>query len=579
MTKADPLPESTSILLRHIKASMTDGKRLKVALMGPNGSGKTRLLKALSDHLGNTATAGNIKKTYISVAQRIGLKQELFVGMHGQAPGPLGDPKDTADLRAQRELGAAMQLPGGNDISLREALGRYIARAFETSQREREEEGRRYVTWARNGKVGLEPALSAEPNSAFRTLILEVLGYDVSVKHEILPIPEVGVNNTKIEISFIKDGRNIGIVDLSDGEHQLLLMLVLLLSEGAEKHVVLVDEPELFLHDRRAVEVWSRIERALPTATFVYATHSLTFATRPEIDAIFTIGQEQCIARFDPEQGLTDSVVRDTIDARILLLRSGKPVIFCEDDAHVELLKGLLGPVVQIQKQNSFSGVRAAVKGNWTRDAMAVQPLLCCGVVDRDARSEEQILDLRANGVFALPFFDSEATMLHPLVVKQWLSGGVGACFDEGGYIAVLRQAATALETKSLHLFIGQYDYKGLANRICNSADSAEQALGDIVAAFDISLTEQYQAFRDDLRKIIVSGSYEAILARISGKALLRQALPDLSGRLGLKNAPQKFAWPENPRTAADLCEALRSVPELIELRDSILVHLNIPAA
>lgn len=85
---------------------------------------------------------------------------------------------------------------------------------------------------------------------------------------------------------------------LSDGERQVLAMLADVAAHSNPRGVILVDEPELNLEPTLACRLWDAIEDGLPDAIFVYATHSLSFALRQNVEKVIVLrgGQQPAIA-------------------------------------------------------------------------------------------------------------------------------------------------------------------------------------------------------------------------------------------------------------------------------------------
>lgn len=63
--------------------------------------------------------------------------------------------------------------------------------------------------------------------------------------------------------------------EMSDGERTVLYMAARVLT--SEHPVILVDEPELHMHSRLAVQFWDEAEKLRPDCRFVYVTHDLNF--------------------------------------------------------------------------------------------------------------------------------------------------------------------------------------------------------------------------------------------------------------------------------------------------------------
>jgi energy-coupling factor transporter ATP-binding protein EcfA2 len=79
---------------------------------------------------------------------------------------------------------------------------------------------------------------------------------------------------------------------LSDGEKQVFSLMADMLQLEDEYSVVVVDEPELNLHPELAERLWTLLECEYQDKRFVYATHSIQFALRAQVDALYVISSD-----------------------------------------------------------------------------------------------------------------------------------------------------------------------------------------------------------------------------------------------------------------------------------------------
>ena len=157
---------------------------------------------------------------------------------------------------------------------------------------------------------------------------------DVTVKKWQTVFPKNKVLRENGKLMFTSEGYDdkYSSLRLSDGEKSVLYYI------GAVQYampdaVILVDDPETFIHSSIMRTLWNVLEQMRPVCTFIYNTHDVEFASS-RID-------NQCVwvKEFDPEAVAWDYEVmtssRELDTALFDLLGSRKPVLFIEgDDKH-----------------------------------------------------------------------------------------------------------------------------------------------------------------------------------------------------------------------------------------------------
>lgn len=89
--------------------------------------------------------------------------------------------------------------------------------------------------------------------------------------------------------------------NMSDGERSALYLAAKVLT--AEHSKILIDEPELHLHSRLAIEFWSALEELRTDCRFVYITHDLNFALSRHDGVILTIQADGTLRNVGNEFG------------------------------------------------------------------------------------------------------------------------------------------------------------------------------------------------------------------------------------------------------------------------------------
>ncbi len=200
---------------------------------------------------------------------------------------------------------------------------------------------------------------------------------------------------------------------LSDGEKQVLVMLADLVVLHKEQSIFLVDEPELNLHPQLAEKLWSLLENNYPESVFIYASHSLSFALREEVDAVFFIGLGQ-IARDDLLQNRLD--VGPFLGSIPGIVGRTKCLFVEGNDKSLDspLYKWITGfPDLSILPVPGSKEVLAAASrsGIWHNIAPSMK---VAGVIDRDFQAG---LGCSVSNVHVLDFHEIESYLCQPELV------------------------------------------------------------------------------------------------------------------------------------------------------------------
>jgi hypothetical protein len=549
------------------------GPRL-MAVVGPNGAGKSYLLQCIAARAHDGPAKPPI--IYLDLAGRAA-RPKGFV-----APNDLSTPQitlpggpETSEERARRRLKATLaQAAGMSAPNLHGALAKYFAEATRDRQDEIERENRQAAAWWRGGKVGPEPQRAPDPAWKFIEIAKDVLGYDLQIS----PRAEQRPHNGTIEtvLSFEIFGHQASVGAFSDGEFQILLLIALLLIAENSSGLILVDEPELFLNERRAVDIWSTIEAAFPHSVFIYATHSLTFATRPEMGALYALERYKKLEAVSAEGTLPDHLMRELVGARVQLLRDERPAVFCEDATQKKLLDPLLGPEVNIVVVGPTGLVRSAVGGEGAWSLLSHGDRRVCGVIDRDTRDDAACSTLADRGVFALPAYDSEAVILLPEVIGPWITQISERPFDQNAYLALLRTRAAQLKYQMRNCYIDQLKYEdGGSLNIEFDFDDAGATQPQIT--YKPEVEAKLNAWASRLVAALSAGDAEELLTMIKGKALWNAHFPRaLHQKFGVHLPPKAGEFLSNMAMDPGLTARLRSHAGLSALRSRVLNRLGL---
>ena len=224
--------------------------------------------------------------------------------------------------------------------------------------------------------------------------------FDTTVKkwQEVFPRNKVLRENGRVLFSTEGHTDKYTSLRLSEGEKSVLYYIGAVLYAMPDA-VILVDDPEMFMHSSITQTLWNVIEEMRPDCTFIYNTHDVEFASSRV--------ENQCVwvKSFDPEHLLWDYEVAPSSDqfgdALIYeLLGSRKPVLFVEGDEVHSIdarLYPLIFPEFTVKPLGSCEKVIEAVRS--FRDLKVFHHLDSRGIVDRDRRNDDEVAYLRGKDI------------------------------------------------------------------------------------------------------------------------------------------------------------------------------------
>ena len=199
---------------------------------------------------------------------------------------------------------------------------------------------------------------------------------------------------------------------MSDGEKNILYLIgrILLSSENA---LIMIDEPEMYLHKSIVNKLWDRLEFERQDCIFVYLTHDLDFASSRK-------AKKYWIKDFKhPNYWNIQIIPENEIPESLLmkLLGSRKKVLFCEgkNNSLDIMIFEVLFPNYTIASVTSCSDVINYVRAF---NKIPNKNINAIGFIDRDFRVNEQIEKLKTESIFSYSVAEIENLFL----VKDFVS-------------------------------------------------------------------------------------------------------------------------------------------------------------
>lgn len=213
------------------------------------------------------------------------------------------------------------------------------------------------------------------------------------------------------------DPKHYAAMRLSDGEKAVLYLIASTLF--AEKDsVILIEDPEVFLHRSIMKTLWDAIEQLRPDCMFVYLTHDLEFAaSRNEGTCIW-------VKSFDAEKKTWEY---ETIknpgelpeDVYLDLLGSRKPILFIEgtDTRSIDIkLYTLLYPEYMVKPLGGCTKVIETTRS--FADLKNFHHIESHGIVDRDRRTPREVESLRQRNISVPDVAEIENLLLIEPVIR-----------------------------------------------------------------------------------------------------------------------------------------------------------------
>lgn len=182
---------------------------------------------------------------------------------------------------------------------------------------------------------------------------------------------------------------------MSDGEKIILYLIGRVLLAHANALIV-IDEPEIYLHKAIVNKLWDKLEAERNDCLFVYLTHDLDFAsTREAYKYWISSFRHPMFWTFDPipKNGIPENLL-------MKLLGSRKKILFCEGKkgSWDKQIYEILFPEYTITPLETCSDVI-----NYTRafNKIPNKDSEAFGIIDRDFRVEEQIEKLKIENIYS----------------------------------------------------------------------------------------------------------------------------------------------------------------------------------
>lgn len=302
---------------------------------------------------------------------------------------------------------------------------------------------------------------------------------------------------------------------MSDGE-RIILYLVGRIMQAPENGLIIVDEPEIYLHRTVVDKLWNRLEKERNDCTFIYMTHDLQFATS-------RVGVKSWIKSYEhPSKWDIQVIDNNEIPEQLLmeLLGSCKQILFCEGTSTTSLDKKIFDVLFPNYIIYPLESCKEVINYTKAYNAIPNTNKKAYGLVDSDFRTSQEIKNLEAEGIYTYNVAEIENLFL----VEDFLKA-FQVHHRLKGNIDTIKESIIAMVEKDIEIQCANYvsssiDYYYRMNHIAKGNSKAE--VEKKVKEFNdgIKIEDWYSRRKRELELYIRNKNYAKIIAVYNNKGI-----------------------------------------------------------
>lgn len=335
--------------------------------------------------------------------------------------------------------------------------------------------------------------------------------------------------------STSKNGDSYTAERMSDGE-KIVFYLIGAVLTARPNALLIIEEPEIYLHTSIKGLLWDEIEATRPDCTFVYLTHDIEFVlSRRDSKRVW-------IRSYDADEHLWDYEVIENYESfpdelYMEILGYRKPVLFIEgtDSSSIDIrLYPLIFPDYMVKPMGGCQKVIETTKA--FAQMKDFHTLESKGIVDRDRRTEGEISYLRDQNIFVPEVAEVENLLMLEdiirIVARRMMRNGneVFNQVKENVVKLFAKEVDAQVILHAKHLVRKKLEI-AVDRKIATVEQLAEHV--DMIRE-NIHVTEIYNTIRETFLSYIDTENYRSILKVYNQKGMLPQSR--LCNILGISN-------------------------------------------
>lgn len=321
---------------------------------------------------------------------------------------------------------------------------------------------------------------------------------------------------------------------MSDGERAIFHFIGEVLCAESNS-LIIVDELENHLHSSILKRLWDNIEKSRPDCVFLYITHNFDFAiSRVNSQIIWLKSYKN--KEWDYKLINEDENTDDDLDClKLELLGSRQNVMFVEgtkNNSFDQKIYSRIYSEYNVLSLESCSNVIQAVKTyNNTND---LHHMNVVGIIDRDRRSEGEILNLKSDNIYAPDVAEVENLFLLPEVIEIMCKKLIIDYNETFGLVKENTFKFLENHKEEQAILFVKHQVMNIINQNVNKKHNSIDSLKSEIQYIsqNINLDEIYKMEIKNIEKIIKDKDYLQALKIINNKGLLN-----------FTKLPSEFGW------------------------------------
>lgn len=496
-------------------------------ILGANGAGKSTLLNEIRQHFINQGLNNFV---YVEGGRTIKINDTLQLSRQNFQQ------YDRLDqTKAQHE--------NKRKLSLADRVFDALIVLDKQGQEEKSRHSDNVEKWIESGSNGDCPTRSQPP-----------LDKMFEMFNEIFPLIELTFNTEARKLIANKNGVEYSPSQFSDGEKQVFSILADFIGLNEAHEIIIVDEPELNLHPELAERIWTLIENEYPGKIFIYASHSINFALRENVNAVYVLSEDaDKITRVDSFEDLERVELSAFLGGLPGILSTNKVIVTeGHDKSYDSIFYRWLTEEnsIEIYPGGGCTDVIDIVgkSGLWSKISTKISLV---GVIDSDYRSPEYLSNFEKQRIVPLPFHEAESFLCIPEVIIA-VGNRIGSQEKELTSAEVEDHIFSSLESSKLSIAAKRVFSKSkitlgvsLTKKVLAKSESTEQLIEELKGAAEEEVKKAIEMcdievlqslLTEEITRIdsaINNRDITAALLLLPGKELLNKLAPKAGCRNG----------------------------------------------
>lgn len=300
----------------------------------------------------------------------------------------------------------------------------------------------------------------------------------------------------RIQVQVVGEDNYYDIENLSDGERGALYILIKIIIADSGSTII-IDEPETFLNASVLNQLFDQCEKIKNESNFIYFSHDLEFVTTRRDNSIFWIKEYRY-----PDHWVILSTDPDSVPEELIVKIVGakqQKILFVEseDNKDAKLYQSIY-PDFKVWPVGSCENVINYTKAFNSRTEKFNKQYF--GLIDRDLRTDEQVVALEHCKIFCLPTALYESLFLNKKIIG-FVFAYLGRNDFEDSFSKLETAVKRGVNVNNFKLGYKKVKINQLFNQVIDEIAKGEMTLTPDFSAYDLEIGALALASYEDILK------------------------------------------------------------------------------